>query len=196
MKTMKLKLIRLLLAPSLMACVAYAQETSEDARTPGAPLGAIEVTTITGTSKVTAVDPTNRTLTLVNPEGATNTYKLGDGVRNFDQIKVGDEVKTTLLESLAVAVRESKLPPGATETDTVALEPKGAMPGVVIARTKELTAKIQAVDKTNRTVTIEGSAGFERPIKVGPKVNLDELQKGEDVTLRVTQGMAIRVEKP
>jgi hypothetical protein len=38
--------------------------------------------------------------------------------------------------------------------------------------------------------------GGKPTIKVGPKVNLDQLQTGDDVTLRVTDALAIRVEKP
>jgi hypothetical protein len=45
-------------------------------------------------------------------------------------------------------------------------------------------------------VTVEGPMGGKPTIKVGPKVNLDGLQQGDDVTLRVTDALAIHVEKP
>jgi hypothetical protein len=51
------------------------------------------VDAITATSKVTAVDPSKRTVTLTSDAGESNTYKLGKNVRNFDQIKVGDQVQ-------------------------------------------------------------------------------------------------------
>jgi hypothetical protein len=57
---------------------------------------------VTKTWKVTAVDPANRTVTLASDTGESNTYELGSAVRNFDQINAGDEVKATLLESVAV----------------------------------------------------------------------------------------------
>ena len=151
---------------------------------------------ITKTAKVTAVDPAKRTVTLVNPDGITNTYELGKKVRNFDQIKVGDEVKATLLEAVAVAVSKSSAPPDASGRDLVAVAPKGAMPGVIMARTRQISAKIVSVDPQARTVTVEGPAGGTPTIRVGPKVNMNELQKGDDVTLRVTDALALRVEKP
>jgi hypothetical protein len=151
---------------------------------------------ITATSKVTAVDPDKRTVTLTNDAGETNTYQLGKNVRNFDQIKVGDQVKATLLESVAVAVSKSSAAPDASGRGLVAVAPKGAMPGVLMAKTRQITAKIVSVDSTARTVTVEGPMGGKPTIKVGPNVTLGELQAGDDVTLRITDALAIRVEKP
>jgi hypothetical protein len=70
------------------------------------------------------------------------------------------------------------------------------MPGVIMAKTRQITAKIVSVDTGVRTVTVEGPGGGMPTINVGPNVKLDELQKGDDVTLRVTDALAIRVEKP
>jgi hypothetical protein len=182
----------------MLAVVAYAQEPTAAAKAKAKPeaAGAIEVNAITATSKVTAVDSAKRTVTLTNEAGENNTYKLGKDVRNFDQIKVGDTVKATLLESVAVAVSKSSAAPVAGGRDLVAVAPKGAMPGVVMAKTRQITAKIVSVDPQARTVTVEGPMGGKPTIKVGPKVKLNELQNGDDVTLRVTDALAIRVEKP
>ena len=194
---MKMKMTLMATIPALMlAFVGYAQESDTKAKAKPDAEGAIEVGAITATSKVTAVDPAKRTVTLTNEAGETNTYTLGKNVRNFDQIKVGDEVKATLLESVAVTVSKSSAPPNAGERDMVAVAPKGAMPGVIMAKTRQITAKIVSVDPQARTVTVEGPAGGTPTIKAGPKVNLDELQKGDDVTLRVTDALALRVEKP
>lgn len=178
----------------MLAFAGYAQES--DTKAKATAQGAIEVGAVTATAKVTAVDPAKRTVTLTNEAGAANTYKLGKAVRNFDQIKVGDEVKATLLESVAVVVRKSNESPGTGERGLVAVAPKGAMPGVIMAKTRQINAKIASVDTSARTVTIEGPMGGTQTIKAGPKVNLDELQKGDDVTLRLTDALAIRVEKP
>ena len=183
--------------PALMLAVAgYAQDSNTKAKAKPGAEGEIEVGAITAISKVTAVDAAKRMVTLTNPDGVTNTYKLGKNVRNFDQIKVSDEVKATLLESVAVTVSRSSAPPDAGARSLVAVAPKGAMPGVIMAKTRQITAKIVSVDTQARTVTVAGPGGGMPTIKVGPNVKLDELQKGDDVTLRVTDALAIRVEKP
>ena len=194
---MKTKMTLMATIPALMLAVAgYAEDSSASATTKTDAKGAIEVGAITETAKVTAVDPAKRMVTLVNPDGITNTYELGKNVRNFDQIKVGDEVKATLLEAVAVAVSKSNAAPDASGRDLVAVAPKGAMPGVIMAKTRQISAKIVSVDSEARTVTVEGPAGGTPTIRVGPKINLNELQKDDNVTLRVTDALALRIEKP
>src|SRR5215475_1720331 len=169
---MKTKITLMTVIPALMlAFTGYAQEPSATAKAktkPGAE-GAIEVGAITATSKVTAIDPAKRTVTLTNEAGETNTYKLGKNVRNFDQIKVGDHVKATLLESVAVSVSKSGAAPDDGARGVVAVAPKGAMPGVVMAKTRQITAKTVSVDSQARTVTVEGPMGGKPTIKVGPR---------------------------
>ena len=196
---MKTKITLMTVIPALMlAFTGYAQSPTASEKAKGKPSaeGAIEVGAITATSKVTKVDASNRTVTLTNDAGESNTYKLGKNVRNFDQIKVGDQVKATLLESVAVTVSTSSAPPDAGSRGVVAVAPKGAMPGVIMAKTRQITAKIVSVDPEARTVTVEGPIGGKPTIKVGPDVNLGELQTGDNVTLRVTDALAIGVEKP
>ena len=194
---MRIKMTLMVTMPALMLAFAgYAEDPSGSPKAKADAKGAIEVGAITKTAKVTAVDPAKRTVTLVNQDGITNTYELGKNVRNFDQIKVGDEVKATLLEAVAVAVSKSNAPPDASGRDLVAIAPKGAMPGVIMAKTRQISAKIVSMDPQARTVTVEGPAGGTPTIRVGPKVNMDELQKGDDVTLRVTHALALRVDKP
>jgi len=191
---MKIKMTVMVILALMLAFTGYAQDS--DTKAKASAQGAVEAAAVTATAKVTAVDASKRTVSLTNDAGATNTYKLGKTVRNFDQIKVGDEVKATLLESVAVVVRKSSAPPDAGKGGLVAVAAKGAMPGVIMAKTRQITAKIVSVDTTARTVTIEGPMGGTQTIKAGPNVKLDELQKGDDVTLRVTDALAIRVEKP
>jgi hypothetical protein len=187
----------LVLIPALMLAFAgYAEDPKSNSKAKPDAAGAVEVDAMSATSKVTAVDSAKRTVTLTNEAGESNTYKLGKNVRNFDQIKVGDQVKATLLESVAVVVRKSSAPPDAAEGRLVAVAPKGAMPGVIMAKAREITAKIVSIDTQARTVTVEGPICGKPTIKVGPKVNLNELQQGDDVTLRVTDALAINIEKP
>ena len=181
----------------LLAIVGYAQEPGATAGSiikPGAQR-TVEVGVITKTWKVTAVDPANRTVTLTSDTGKSNTYKLGDAVHNLDQIKAGDEIKGTLLQSVAVAIRKlNASPPDAGEPITVAVSPKGATPSAIM--TKQITATIVSVDTKARTVSVVGPEGGDQVIQVGPEVRLDGYDTGDEVTLRVTVELVIRMEKP
>lgn len=161
----------------------------------GEPAG-IAVATVSTSATVEAIDREHRTVTLKAPDGTTKTYKLGRDVVNLGQIQVGDRINARLLESVAVFVRKGGAPPSARGTAAVALAPKGAKPGVIMADTTEITARIEAVDPTERTLTLEGPAGKPRTLKVGPDVNLDALRKGDDVTVRFTEALALLDEQP
>src|SRR6266478_2448234 len=116
---------------------------------------AIEAEAVQVTATVVAVDTSKRTVSVVGPLGRTNTYTCGKAVRNFDQIKVGDTVKATFVESVAVVAGPSSAPASVGEGGMVAIAPKGAMPGVIMARTFEITDKIEAIDSAKRIITIE-----------------------------------------
>ena len=148
------------------------------------------------TATVQAVDPDNRTVTLRRPDGTTSTYQVGPEAVNFDQIKVGDQVKATYVESLAVSLRKADEPPSVAESPAMTRVTKGAMPGGVIVNTTELTARVTAIDTTNRMVTLVGPEGNTRTLKVGPDVDLTKVQPGDNVVVRYTETLKIQVERP
>ena len=158
--------------------------------------GVIEIKTASATATVQAVDGAKRTVTLKMPDGKVKTLKAGEEVKNFDQIKAGDKVKMTYMEELAVYLSKAGAPPSAEVVSTVQLAPKGAKPGMIAADTVELTAKVTAVNARKHTVTLMGPEGKSKTMKVAKHVNLKEVKKGDDVTVRYTEALAILVEKP
>ena len=183
----------------LVACASFAYGAEQAATTmkkqTGEP-GAVAVMAVTATATVQSVDSAKRTVTLKMPNGKVKTLKAGKEMKNFDQIKAGDKVKMTYVEELAVALSKAGAPPSAEETTEVMLAPKGAKPGVIAADTIEMTAKVTAVDSKKRTVTLMGPEGKTKTLKVPKTVNLKQVKKGDDVTVRYTEALAIMVEKP
>jgi hypothetical protein len=145
---------------------------------------------------VEAINYGDRQVTLKTPDGLTETFKVGKEARNFDQIKVGDQVKTTYLESLVVYVQKAGGPPAGGAGTVILRSPKGAMPAGVVANTIDLKAKIDSVDPQKHLVTVTGALGQARTMHVDPKVDLTNLKAGDDVTLRYTEAFAISVERP
>jgi hypothetical protein len=61
----------------------------------------------------------------------------------------------------------------------------------------EVTAKIEAIDKTARLVTLKGKEGDTETIKCGPEVKrFDELKVGDTVTFRYYESIAYAIRKP
>jgi translation initiation factor IF-1 len=186
----------LTLVPLLALTVAVAAYTTTIGKVT-AQEGAIEVETVTAPSAtVLAINFPSRTLTLVMPNGSKNTYKISDNVKNFDQIEVGDKVNATLVEAVAIYLGGPGAAPSAGDVKTVSLAPKGAKPGVIEADTQEVTAKVVSVDPKERKVTLQTADGENRAVKVSKSVDLSKVKTGDQVTVRVTDALALVVEKP
>jgi len=158
--------------------------------------GAIAVETIRMTATVKAVDRGNRTVTLAGKNGKRVTYKVGKEAVNFDQIKVGDRVNATLTETLAVFLRPQGTPASVGEGAAVALAPKGAMPGGIVATTTEVTARVVSVDAASHHVTLQLPDGGKRTVSVNPSIDLAKVAPGNAVTAQVADAVAISVERP
>jgi hypothetical protein len=158
--------------------------------------GAVLVETMEFKAKVDAVDQEKRLVTLTGPRG-TVTVKAGPEVRNLAQVKPGDVLTVRYLESVALYVRKGGEPPAATEMQAVEVAPKGQKPAGLVVNTTEVTATVEAVDVAKRTVTLKGPEGKSRTIKVDPSVKrLAEGKKGDQVVARVTEALALSVDKP
>lgn len=73
-----------------------------------APLGAkpmgvmVDTTMVSG--RVTAIDNTPRSVTLLGPDGNTHTVAVGPGVKRLNEVKIGDDVVFTLKTATAIEV--------------------------------------------------------------------------------------------
>jgi len=171
------------------------KETGTTATQEGVP-GGVVVNTVDVNARVTAIDTANRKVTLLGPEGDKFTVKVGPEAVNFDQIRVGDLVKATVTEELVVYLGEE----GASAPDgsaaMVALAPKGAQPGGVMAETTQITATVKAIDPTGRTATLQFEDGTTETFPVRDDIDLSQRKVGEKVVFQVTEMIAISVEKP
>ena len=128
---------------------------------------------------VESVDASQGTVGLKLSDGASITCKAGPKVKHFDQLKVGDKVKATVAEELAVYVLQNGQAPGAG----------GAM------ETVHPNAKVQTVDPSYRLVVLQYPDGHVEEVKVGLDVKLKEMSPGDDVVVRTGEVAAIKVEK-
>jgi hypothetical protein len=66
--------------------------------------GGLVADSIQITATVDAIDAKQRTISLKGPEGNVRTFKVTKSVKNFAQIKKGDQVVLRFTEALAIAV--------------------------------------------------------------------------------------------
>jgi len=158
--------------------------------------GGIMVETATSTSTVEDIDKANRMVTLKGPDGTLTHVKLGDEVKNFDQIEKGDHVVAEYYQSVAVDVQKAGVAPTQSGSSTVQVAPKGAKPGVITVDTRTVVAVVEDINYKKRTVTLRTPEGLET-LKVADTVKrFKEVKKGDNVYVKETQALAISVKKP
>jgi hypothetical protein len=159
--------------------------------------GGVVVNTVDVSARVTAIDKANRKVTLLGPDGDTFTVKVGPEAVNFDQVKVGDLLKVTVTEEVVIYLEKE----GAASSDggagvgVVALAPKGAKPGGLMAQTIQVTGTVVAIDQEKRIVTLRFADGTFKAFSVREDIDLTQHKKGEQVVFQVTEMVAISVEK-
>ena len=148
------------------------------------------------TATVEAVDQSTRMVTLKGPKGNSITFKAGDQVRNLAQVKVGDEVKFAYYESLAVRVlKKGEAFPTASESSAMARANKGQMPAGVVGKETTANATITAIDKTAKTVTLQGEDGKSVTVTPLHPERLKEVKVGDRLVLTYTEAVAVKVER-
>ena len=190
-----------LLAASSVGHMAIAQD--KPTATPGAAeevrvvkkpgsLGVGETITTRGT--ITAIDQAARLMTVQRANGEVVVVQVGKRVKNFDQIKVGDQIVYRVGE--AVLLELKKKGDGIrerTETEGAGVAKPGEKPGVVVARQVQVVADVTAVDKKKGKITLRG-VNETRTLKVkDPKV-LSKVKVGDQVEITYLEGEALSVE--
>jgi len=159
--------------------------------TKGVPGGKL-VQTVKMTATVTAIDQAKRKATLLASDGKKFTVKVGPEAVNFDQIRVGDHVIADVTEKVVVSLDDKASPSGQGAATVVAQAPKGGL----AAETTQFTATVIAIDLEKRTATLQFEDGITQTFSVRDDVDLSRRKVGERLVFRVTEMIAIWVEKP
>jgi len=156
---------------------------------PGEAGGVVE-DTFTAYATVRAIDSKTRQVTLENGQGTKAVFTAPAEVRNFDQLKVGDRVKATLIQRLVVFV-DKDAPNGAAHATMIASAPKGAKPGAMVAEAYEIVATVDSIDTANRNATLRFSDGQQVKVLIRPGVDLTQYSAGDKVVIRVTAQLSL-----
>jgi hypothetical protein len=75
---------------------------------PGQKPGAVAVDTMEMTARVEDINYKTRTVTLRGPQQKTKTFKVGQDVKRFNEVKKGDEIVIRHTEAIAIDVKAAK----------------------------------------------------------------------------------------
>ena len=180
------------LALSTLAGAALAQTQAASVTAGGGKATASQV--VQATAKIVAIDAKTRTVTLENEQGEKTDVVCGDDVRNFDQLRVGDEVTFQYYESLTLKLEKAAGEPALAEKTSELRSEPGELPGGVKTRETTITAKVTAVDTAKNTVTIVGPKGNSHTLEVEPDM-IGKVAVGDLVHAVYTEAVAISVSR-
>ncbi|HKQ24898.1 MAG TPA: hypothetical protein VJT81_10700 [Burkholderiales bacterium] len=143
---------------------------------------------------VSAIDHSQRRVTLKEKDGSESTVEVDEAVKNLDQVQVGDVVRITQTQTAAWQLRKSgEAIPSVSVQDSAAVAKPGEKPAMQQGRTVNVTATITAIDRAKETVTLRGPEGDLQTIKVADPNNLKKVAVGDLVDISYTQSIAIAV---
>ena len=129
---------------------------------------------------VESVNASQRTLTLKRTDGLMQIYKVDPAVKEFDQVKAGDQLKVTGNDVFTVYVLKNGQLPG----------PDGKF------ETIDVNAKVLLVDPSYRILTLQYPNGRSEQFKASLDAKLQEMAPGDDVVVQPNDVTEIKIEKP
>jgi len=158
-----------------------------------APSGPTAARRTRETMVVTAIDRTNRTVTLQNAEGDMRTIGVPPDMKSFDTLKVGDHVDVDYYESIGLSL----MPPGTKSAVTESATGGRVAPGVAAAG-RQITANVEvvSVDQVMNKVTFKGPKGNVRTVTIyDPAIQkkLTALQPGQMVQIIYREATAAAI---
>jgi hypothetical protein len=187
-----------------LALIAAAMGSSVLAQQPAATGGAVLASepgkaamarTVEVSAQVIALDKATRTVTLKGPKGEAIDVVAGEEVRNFDQIKVGDNVVARYVAALTLELKKTKVAAGdPTVREGLAKAQPGERPAVAGARQITAIADVTAVDPQKSTITLKGPRGNVVTLNVQNPDQFKVVKKGDQVEVTYTEAVALTVE--
>jgi len=144
------------------------------------------------TATITAIDHSDRSVTLKGDDGRETTINVPSDVKAFDTLKTGQKVDIDFYQSLAVSLAPSGSKPSMSERRGRAVD----MGGGVRGREVMVTAEVVSVDTNANTVTFKGPKGNLRTVRVeNPSLQekLQNLKPGQVVQFDYTQATAASI---
>ena len=149
--------------------------------------------TVKVTATITAIDPATRAVTLKGPQGGEVTVIAGDAVKNFAQMKVGDQVTAEYIEALTVELKKGgKAVVARTEQAVTGSAKPGQMPAGAVGTQVTVVANVVAVDPATQKVTLKGPKQTVS-LKVKDPAQFKLIAVGDQVEATYTQAMALAV---
>jgi len=173
--------------------LAQAPAAGGGTMTATAPGKGVAANVVEITASVQAIDKANRTLTIKGPRGRVETVTAGPEVKNFDQIKVGDNVVLRYVEALSLELKKGGTAAVArTDREVGGTAKAGDKPAAGVGHQVHVTADVVAVDAATQTVSLRGPKQTV-DLKVRDPEQFKLVKVGDQVEATYTEAVALSV---
>jgi len=149
--------------------------------------------TIKLTATIAAIDAATRSITLKGAQGKEVTVTAGQEVKNFAQMKVGDQVNVAYIEALTLELKKGGgMAVARTEQAGMAGAKPGERPAGLVGRQVTIVADVVDVNAAAQTVTLRGPQRTVE-LKVRDPEQFKRVAKGDQVEATYTEAVAVEV---
>jgi len=149
--------------------------------------------TVNVTAAIVAIDAATRVITLKGPQGNEIVVTAGPDVKNFAQMKVGDQVNVEYAEALTVELKKGGGKAIArTEQSGAAGAKPGQTPAGSVGRQVTIVAEVVAVNPATQSLTLRGPQRTVE-LKVRDPEQFKLVAKGDQIEATYTEAVAIKV---
>ena len=192
---MRISMLSAAIAMSVLATPLWAQQAPTGGTVVASEPGkAAVMETVKVTAGVAAIDKATRTVTLKTAKGKMLDVVAGPEVKNFDQIKVGDQLVVQYAQALTLEVKKGGGVREITQDSGAVKAKPGEKPAVAGAREVTIVADVIAVDPKKMTITVKGPRGRVVDLKVKNPEHFKVVKKGDQIEAVYVEAMAINIE--
>jgi hypothetical protein len=193
---MRYPMITGILMASALSLPVLAQVTPQEQEVTLSQAGAVSRTQLVRESVVVmSIDKTARRLLLKKADGQVLEVIAGDEVRNFDQIRLNDEVVVEYSRSLSLTLRKVRTEDTQIIEDAEALRASaGEKPGGAVVRSVSAIADVVAVNPDKSTISLKGPEGRVFELDVKNPDHFKVVKVGDQVLVYYTEAVAVSVQ--
>ena len=153
-----------------------------------------KATTVKGTATIQSIDATTRTAVLRTSDGEEDAFVFGPDVKRFNELKVGDRINITYLESIVVTAHRPGTASNVTATSGALVPGTGKTPAGTLSQQVTTTVTVKAINPSVPSVTVTTADGRTVTRKIEDKKNLEGIKVGEKLDITYTQAVLMSAE--
>lgn len=154
---------------------------------------------VTLQGQITALDKSSRAVTVTGADGGSLSFVAGPDVRNFNQLKVGDNVTLDYRAAVALDLQPAGSGEvGVTTSQAGTVPVRGAIPGGVRSNTVNIVTEVVAVDPVANTIALRGPSGNTQLIAVERedlRAKLPSVKRGDLLRISYTEAVALGIRR-